>query len=342
MLKMFITHKRLSPKNLCGILGMSLFTILNVPTTASAETSVNQTEDVNATSVQEDRHYTFAETVTESLTGDVYSEPSKWQDLSYSNLFSKGWDKPWASPPAGAGGAPRQGWLNAADGVFYRLGIATFGWQHALANNGDGYTGGLTFYTPLNQRFEFQTDIPIISNRGATGQNAQTNFGDLQITPRILLSESKELSQTLNVTFRMPTGNSLNFNSVAAISPNYNFWANYWKGLVVRGSIGFTIPYSDEIAATGFRSTFNANLAVGYDFTPHNYTPFGDMTWYVATNLVQVIDNRGPRSLTAVTIGPGFRTHVGDNWYLLGAVDVPVTSPQPYDYQVQGGIMKVF
>jgi hypothetical protein len=30
-----------------------------------------------------------------------------------------------------------------------------------------------------------------------------------------------------------------------------------------------------------------------------------------------------------------------DNRYLLGAVEVPVTYPQPYDYQVLGGIMKV-
>ena len=54
------------------------------------------------------KDYSFSEIVTESVTGDVYSAAAEnWQDLSYSDLFSKGWDKPWVSPPNGGGGAPR-------------------------------------------------------------------------------------------------------------------------------------------------------------------------------------------------------------------------------------------
>ena len=53
------------------------------------------------------------------------------------------------------------------------------------------------------------------------------------------------------------------------------------------------------------------------------------------------MDNRGP-STTTVTLTPGFRTHLGLNWYLLGAVEVPVTSTKPFDYQVLAGLMKVF
>jgi len=33
---------------------------------------------------------------------------------------------------------------------------------------------------------------------------------------------------------------------------------------------------------------------------------------------------------------------MGMNWYLLGGVEVPVTRPLPFDYQVLGGLMKVF
>ena len=68
-------------------------------------------------------------------------------------------------------------------------------------------------------------------------------------------------------------------------------------------------------------------------------------TGYVATNVTQVtqvIDNRGPSSRNFTTIGPGFRSHIADNWYLLGAVEVPVTFPKLYDYEVLGGIMKVY
>jgi hypothetical protein len=34
---------------------------------------------------------------------------------------------------------------------------------------------------------------------------------------------------------------------------------------------------------------------------------------------------------------PGVRTHLGANWYLLGGVEVPVTSPKALDFQVLGG-----
>jgi hypothetical protein len=307
---------------------------------ANGEISAQDNFDTQAVATQASKDYSFTETVVESVTGDVYSEPSNWQDLTYSNLFSEGWDKPWASPPNGSGGAPRQGWLNAYDGVFYRLGIAVFGWQHGL--NGDGYTGDLVNYTPLSQRFEIQTDIPMVSNGGGAGRESQTNFGDLKITPRVILSESKDVTQSFNLTFRAPTGNSFNGNNVASITPQYQFWANAWKGLVVRGGAGFTIPYSGDITKTGARTTFDANLAVGYYMTPHDFTPFGDMVWYLSTNVSQPIDNRAKNSGTFVSLTPGFRSHLGQNWYLLGAVEIPVTNPQPYDYQVLGGIMKVF
>ena len=220
---------------------------------------------------------------------------------------------------------------------FYRLSIAIFGWQHG--NSGDSYTGNLLSYTPLNQRLEVPTEIPMASS---TVTNEQTNFGDFRITPRVILAESTNTTQSFNLTFRTPTGNSVNGNSVAAITPQYQFWHNSWKGLVVRGGAGFTIPYAGEISKAGARSSFDANLAVGYYFTPHDAAPFGDMVWYVSTNLSQPIDNRAPTSNTFVSLTPGFRSHVGDNWFLLGAVEVPVNSNPSYDYQVMGGIMKVY
>jgi hypothetical protein len=311
---------------------------------ASGQISAQDIVEEQAAPVQSEKDYSFAEVVTESVTGDVYSDEAaaNWQDLSYSNLFSKGWDKPWSSPPNGGGGAPRQGWLNAYDGVFYRLSIATFGWQHGI-NGGDGYNNNLISYTPLNQRMEIQTDIPIMtSTPGASGNGSETNFGDFTISPRIILSESKNVTQLFSLAFRTPTGDVFNGNHVASIGPKYQFWANSWKGLVVRGGAGFEIPYSGDITRSGARSFFEANLAVGYYFTPHDFTPVGDMVWYVSTTVRQPIDNRGTSNNTFLTLTPGFRTHVGDNWFLLGAVEVPVTSPTPYDYQVQAGIMKVY
>ena len=337
--------KQVSKKIQCSFYAASclILALLSV----NGEVSAQDTFEEQVSSVQAEKDYSFSEAAIESITGDVYSDPSKWQALSYDNLFSKGWNKPWASPPIGSGGAPRQGWLNAYDGVFYRLGIAIFGWQHGVSGS-DNYVGDLVNYTPLNQRFEVQTDISLVSGSSIGGQ---TNFGDFKITPRFILSESKDVTQSFNITFRTPTGNSINGNNVAAVTPQYQFWANAWKGLVVRGGVGFTVPYSSggsysigpfkNITRSVPSATFDANLAIGYYFTPHDFTPIGDMVWYLSTNLSQAIDNRVRGSGTFVSLTPGFRTHLGQNWYLLGAVEVPVTHSGD-NYQVQGGIMKVF
>jgi hypothetical protein len=41
-------------------------------------------------------------------------------------------------------------------------------------------------------------------------------------------------------------------------------------------------------------------------------------------------------------IGPGFRTHLGWNWFAFGGVELPATKPKPFDYQVLGELLKVF
>ncbi|HXJ82139.1 MAG TPA: hypothetical protein VMS64_26080 [Candidatus Methylomirabilis sp.] len=278
--------------------------------------------------------------IGKSLTGDVYSDPSKWRELSLSNFFTEGWTQAWVSPPNGGGGAPRQGWLNSFDGVFYRLGVGTYGYAHNFLDNGNQNSGLLQLYLPFDQRFEFRLDVPVVSNRGATGTDYEINFGDLQIVPRFLLSESQDFTQSFNVAFRVPTGKTENTNGAAAITPTYEFWANWWKGLVLRGGAGFFVPYGHQsIDEVGARASFIANLAAGYYFTPHTATPFGDLVFYLSANLVQTVD--GPSKNTA-SLTPGMRTHLGENWYLLMGVEVPVTHKKAFDYQVLGALMKVF
>jgi hypothetical protein len=121
----------------------------------------------------------------------------------------------------------------------------------------------------LNRRFEFRLDIPVtVSNRGATGTEYQTNFGDFQIVPRFIVSETQDVTQSFNIAFRTPTGKTFNGNGVAAVTPTYEFWANWWKGLVLRGGVGFGIPYgSQSLDDVGARTTFITNFAAGYYFT---------------------------------------------------------------------------
>jgi hypothetical protein len=275
-----------------------------------------------------------ADVIVESLAGDVYAEPSKWQPLELRTFFTEGWDEPWASPPAGEGGAPRQGWLNTFDGVFYRLMIGTYGYAHG--DNGEQHTGTFTAYLPLNQRFELRGDLPGVSKGDSLGA------GDDVFWTRFLLSESKAVTQSFNVGFRAPTGDTDIGNGVAAIIPQYEFWANHWRGLVVRGGVGAQAPYGHQsIREVNARTLFLGDLGIGYYFTPHDMTPIGDLVWHVTTNLNHAMDDRGPNT-TTVTFTPGFRTHVGGNWYVLGGVEVPATNPKPFDYQVLAGLMQVF
>src|SRR4051812_17951573 len=101
------------------IFAVSVICLGGMPTVSSAQVRSGNMFDV----------------IGESLLGDVY-EPSRWHELSLDSLFTEGWDESWASPPAGEGGAPRQGWLNAVDGGFYRLGIGTFNFAENFNHNG--------------------------------------------------------------------------------------------------------------------------------------------------------------------------------------------------------------
>jgi hypothetical protein len=59
---------------------------------ASGEIYAQDLVDDQGVPITAEKKYSFAEVVTESVTGDVYSEEAaaNWQDLSFSNLFSKG------------------------------------------------------------------------------------------------------------------------------------------------------------------------------------------------------------------------------------------------------------
>src|SRR2546428_9819101 len=112
--------------------------------------------------------YSVFDAAKESLFGDPYSDPDRWQPLSLGTLFTEGWDEPWISPPKGGGGAPRQSWLNAFNAVFYRLANVPSGWVHAAG--GDAYTGSLNLFTPFTARVVGESPIPFpCSGRRSAG-----------------------------------------------------------------------------------------------------------------------------------------------------------------------------
>ena len=278
----------------------------------------------------------------ESLFGNVYASPSRWRPLTLGTLLSEGWNESWVSPVNGSGGAPRQGWINAQDGVFYRLFFTGFTAQQGLAGGGNGYLGYTTIFAPVSRRFEVRVDVPIVaSNPIPAGGGYRSNFGNLTIYPRILLHETQNTSVVFEMPVRTGTGSTVNGNGYTSVGPNISFWRNVAGGLVVRGGVGTTIPTGND--PLGVRTTADVYLSIGTYITPHDWLPFGDFVYYLSTVVHTPIDNRtNAVNYTYVSLTPGFRCHLGENWYALGGVEVPVVSPLAYKYGPTAWLMKVF
>jgi hypothetical protein len=158
------------------------------------------------------------DTITESIFGKP--GPNTWRPLPLSTLFSEGWNEAWVPSPSGSSGAPRQGWINAADGNLYRLSFFTFAQGFNRGPQGDAYLGAYTIFAPLNRRLDLIINVPFVlrnnavtglpiidPNRpGATTTQSHTGFGDISFTPRVLLHETKDFSFTGELAVLTPTG----------------------------------------------------------------------------------------------------------------------------------------
>ncbi len=299
----------------------------------------------------------FLETITESLTGDVYAEGT-WRPLDFRSFLTEGWLESWAGAPAGReGSTPRHGWLGAFDGVFYRLALTTFGDANNInaPYHGERYTGTTSVFLPFSRRFNLLIDTPFVVSNGtkAPGRGYTSEFGDFTITPRFLLAESIATSQVFALGIRAPTGSKATSNGSMALTPRYEFWTNPGGSWVVRGSSGFFVPLNT--AQNPVHTSFTGGLAVGRYLRPHD-VPFGDLVFYAATNFSVPVDGTafsqnltgvGPDarthgSSTTLTVGPGTRFHLGNNFFFLNYWDIPVTGPHPFTYNAQFALMKVF
>jgi hypothetical protein len=281
-------------------------------------------------------------TITESLFGDVYAA-GRWRPLPLSTFFSEGWLEPWADAPAGQSGlTPRHGWLGAFDGVFYRLWFTRFTYFKDIntAFRGNRYMGDYSLFLPLSRRFEVLLDVPFVVSNGTKDQTRGyiTRFGDFSITPRVLLSESAATTQSFALGIRTPTGSPSVANGIMALSPRYEFWNNPVGRWVVRGSSGFFVPLNK--AETPVQTSIVGGLAVGKYLTPHDVA-FGDLVFYCESNFTVPLDGGASRD-TVVTVGPGTRFHIANDFYFLADWDFPITGNRPDHYSLQLSILKVF
>ena len=282
-------------------------------------------------------------TIADSLFGDVYAE-DRWRPLSLGTFFTEGWLEPWASASAGRDGlTPRHGWLGTFDGVFYRLWFTRFGYSHNLnaPYRGNRYTGDYTIFLPFSRRFEILLDVPFVVSNGTTSpkHGYTSQFGDLLVAPRFLLSETAATTQLFALAIRTPTGTMATDNGVMAPDATLRVLdqpGGPLGGARVRRLLRPPEQGPGPLAATSFQG----GLAVGRYFTPHD-VPFGDLVFYCESNFNVPLDG-GVRRSTLVTIGPGTRFHIANNYFFLMDLDVPVTGNRPSEYTLLVSLLKVF
>jgi len=267
------------------------------------------------------------DTITESLFGQP--DPNTWRPLSLSTLFSEGWNEAWVPSPSGSGGAPRQGWINAMDGNMHRLWFFTFAQGFNQAPRGNAYLGSYTLLTPLSRRLELIINIPfVVRNNAVTGlpvidpnrpvvpsPHSYSGFGDISFTPRVLLHETKDFSLTSELSVLTPTGTQP-LAGKTALTPAVGFWNNFAGRCVIRGGLGLLIPIQG-----GGSDTLISQLAIGQTLTDHDVPLFGDFTYYLSTVVNTSLSNSNH---TSMTLTPGIRTHLGNDWYFLAGLPTPV------------------
>ena len=275
------------------------------------------------------------------------SDSAPWRPLSLRTLFTEGWDERWVSEPNDSGDA-QQGWINAADGNFYRLWFFSYTFTNRLSAGGNGHTGAYTLYTPLSRRLELITTVPFVTSQPTFGVGKQafpnpgapqrhstsTGFGDMTFTPRVMLIDTDDFSLSAQMSIQTPTGYRKAGAGQAILTPGLQFWWNYAEGWVVRG--GFNAGVGTNRQASG--TTLLSQLALGRVFTPHDVPLFGDFTVYVSANVFNTVSS----SVTTATLTPGFRTHLGRDWYALGGIEIPVTGRRPFEESAIFWLMKTF
>ena len=275
------------------------------------------------------------------------SDYAPWRPLPLRTLFTEGWDEAWIAEPNDSGDA-QQGWINAADGNFYRLSFFSYLHTHRLAQGGNGNSGSYTLYTPLNRRFELITFIPFVTSQPllATGKQGfpnpmpsdrrpqGTGFGDLAFTPRVMLADSEYVGVNAQMTIQVPTGDRKLGAGQTIITPGAQFWWNFAENWVMRGGFNAGVGANRQSGGT----TLVSQYAIGRTFTDHDVPLVGDLTFYLSTNVFNTVSS----SQTLMTLTPGFRTHLGKDWYALAGLEVPVTGPRPYEENAIAWLMKTF
>jgi hypothetical protein len=264
-------------------------------------------------------------------------EPS-WRPLYLCCDLSEDWYAPFVGGPNGCSGAPRQGWLATPDGFFTKEFHLFYGLTNNGADSTNIHTGMFQLQYPISRRIWFGLDVPFsgMVDRGP-GLPDLTNFDDITVTGKVLLHETRDLGVTAELGVRAPTGDEDMGGGITALAPACNLWSDVGGGWSYRGGIGLDIGVNG-VPGNNSDTDMLYTLAVGQTVTPHDDAPWGDFTYYLSVHGRSGID--GPDPHTFLYLGPGLRTHLGNNLFFLTAIQLPVTGPTSYDQQLMFMLVK--
>ena len=277
------------------------------------------------------------DTVFKSLFGVASS--SDWTPLSFGTLLTEGWNQPFVFSPASDSGALRQEWINAANGVFYRQWVVDYDFRDHVAPSGTRDIGTATIFAPLSRRLELNIAIPFVDYHpidkssvsspggGKSATSYRATFGDITITPQVMLSETKNTSIMSVLAIRTPTGPLSGGNGGTSIGPQLQFWQGLPDRWVIRGGAGPTIP----LTSTGLHTTFDTNLTIGRYLTLDDVRYFKELSVWVAASNSAAMDHSGP-VLDTMTILPGVRFRIAKGTWLLYGVEIPLVAPRNEDF----------
>ena len=262
-----------------------------------------------------------APALAQDAPADTSSDDGGWTPLDSKNTGSELFQK-WIPVPNGDSGAPRQGWLNTADGFFTRE--AHLAYSYIDGDGFDGHQVLARFNYPLSRRLWAGIEVPFYNEAGF-GPFRGDGFGDITVSGLLMLVEKKNLSINTGASFQLPTAtNDFAPTATFAVTPQINWWSDIGHGFSFRGRFAY------RIADSGQSDDFQINGTLGQTVTPHGKVPFGDLTWYVAANYSLPLKGFG---FSQLSVTPGMRTHLGNNLFLLTGVEFQIgrSFARPYD-----------
>jgi hypothetical protein len=266
--------------------------------------------------------YSLGDVLIQSAVGQ---NPTPFTPLSLLN-FSEGWLEPWVSPPSGELHLQRGGWVNTDSGFFSREIDPAFTFNAGTSGSRDEYVGAATVFIPLSRRFLLGLAVPFVDSlQGHSMLRSATSFGDLIITPQVMLDETETRSVSALLAIRTPTGEKKTGNGNTTLTPSLAFWQDLPAHWQVRGGVGMDFATHK---GEGPDEIFDLNLAAGNTLTSHEAVPFGDLTPFLSMNLNQ--DLGSGNDFTNLSLTPGIRFFLGWHTYFITGVDVPVTNPKPF------------